>query len=175
MDTSYGKLVLHIGGKYNSKDKTIERFKINYKKLDENIRDRLILENDDKIYDVIDVLGICEDIKCPMVLDIHHHLCNNSNEKIGGYLERIFNTWSSEKLIPKIHISSPKSDKNIRAHADNINFDFFYDFIKTAKDINQDFDIMIEAKNKNLALFDLMKNIKESKYFKIINESTIEI
>ena len=174
LDTSLGKLVLHIGGKYSSKDKTLERFKENFRRINKDISGRLILENDDKTYDTLDVLSLCEDMGCPMVLDIHHHLCNNRNDTIGGYLQRIFDTWSSEKLVPKIHISSPKSSKNIRAHADNIDFNSFYDFIKVAKDINKDFDIMIEAKNKNLALLDLMKNIKENKYFNVINESTIE-
>lgn len=175
LNSKYGKLVLHIGGKYNSKGKTIERFKSNFIKIDDSIRKRIILENDDKIYDMIDVLEICEELNIPMVLDIHHQRCNNRGEKIEDYIERIFNTWNSQEMPPKIHLSSPKSEKDFRAHADNIDFDFFNQFIKMVISFDRDFDIMIEAKNKNLALFQLMKEIKQKTKFKIINEAEIEI
>lgn len=174
LDSTEGKLVLHIGGKYDSKEKTKERFKNTFNELSKDIRERIILENDDKIYNVEDVLDICEDLNIPMVLDIHHHWCNNKGKDISNYLDRIFNTWKKQKLIPKVHISSPRSDKNIRAHADNIDFEFFYNFIVKAKVIDKDFDIMIEAKNKNLALFHLMKDIKNNEEFKILNNATIK-
>lgn len=142
----YGKLILHIGGRYKSKTDTINRFKENFLKLDLSIKDRIVLENDDKIYDVLDVLKLCEELNIPMALDVHHYWCNNKGEKLEDYIERIFNTWNNQILIPKVHLSSPKSEKNFRAHADDIDFDFFYKFVKIAKQIDRDFDIMIEAK-----------------------------
>ncbi|MTI70259.1 MAG: UV DNA damage repair endonuclease UvsE [Firmicutes bacterium] len=175
LDCDHGKLVLHMGGKYGDKNKTLNRFKENFIKLNPDIKKRIILENDDKIYGVSDLINICEDLSIPLVLDIHHHWCNNNGDNIENYLQRIFDSWSKEKLKPKIHISSPKSETKKRAHAEEIDFDFFNDFIKKAKVIDRDFDIMIEAKNKNLALFNLMKEIKKHKEYKIINESTFEI
>ncbi|WP_425447510.1 UV DNA damage repair endonuclease UvsE [Dethiothermospora halolimnae] len=174
LDTDCGKLVLHIGGKYKSKKKTLQRFEKAYNNLDDSLKNRLILENDDKTYNMIDVLTLCEKIKAPMVFDIHHHWCNNNDEDIENYLERIFSTWDDQKLIPKIHISSPKSDKKFRAHADNIDFESFYSFIKKAKSIDRDFDIMIEAKNKNMALFNLMKEIKNHNEFKVLDQASFE-
>lgn len=174
LSPSDGKLVLHVGGKYESKQETKQRFLKNFTNLPDEIKKRIVLENDDKIYDIIDVLDICTELNIPMALDIHHHWCNHREDNLDEYLEVIFKTWDNQKLIPKIHISSPKSDKSIRAHADNVDFKFFYNFIKMAKSIDRDFDIMIEAKNKNLALFNLMKEIKESNKFKIINQSQFE-
>ena len=169
LDPNLGKLVLHVGGKYEGKEKTKERFISNFKKLHNNIKDRIIIENDDKVYDIVDILEICEELGSPMVMDVHHQWCNNRGENLKEYLERIFNTWNREILIPKVHISSSKSDNNIRAHADDIDFKFFYNFI-----LNRDFDIMIEAKNKNIALLNLMKKIKNHKEFRVIDNSTFE-
>ncbi|MGF7057086.1 UV DNA damage repair endonuclease UvsE [Brassicibacter mesophilus] len=175
LDHQNGKLVIHVGGKYNSKKQAINRFKTNFSKLPEEIRNRIILENDDKIYDLIDVLEVCEELKIPMVLDIHHQWCNNRKEKIEYYLERVFNTWNDRILIPKIHVSSPKSELEFRAHANNINPDFFFNFIYKAKTLNKDFDVMIEAKNKNLALINLMNHIRRQPDFKIIDASSFEV
>ncbi len=174
LDSQDGKLVIHIGGKYNSKKQAIERFKINFDKLPDEIRNRIILENDDKIYDLLDVLEVCEELEIPMVLDIHHQWCNNRGENLEDYLGSVFNTWKNQRLIPKIHLSSPKSEKDFRAHADNIDSNFFFGFMKKAKKINKDFDIMIEAKNKNLALFNLMMHIKNNNDFKVIDNTSFE-
>ena len=175
LDEEMGKLVLHIGGRYDSKEKTKKRFIDNFALLSEDVQKRIIVENDDKTYDALDVLDICEELGIPMVLDIHHNWCNNRGENIQVYIERIFNTWNNEKLIPKIHISSPKSEKNIRAHADDIDFNFFNEFMEKASEFNRDFDVMIEAKNKNLALFNLMNNIKDHPKYKVINNASFEI
>lgn len=175
LDSNLGKLVLHVGGRYNSKEKTKQRFIDNFCNLPDQIKKRIILENDDKIYDVNDVLDICEELNIPMAMDVHHHWCNNRGDDIKDHLERIFETWKDEKLIPKVHISSPKSEKKKRAHADNVEFDFFYKFIQKAKIFDKDFDIMIEAKNKNMALFSLMDEIKKKTEFKVINNAEIEI
>ena len=71
----------------------------------------IILENDDKVFNIIDVLELSEKLKIPMVLDYHHYICNNNNEDIEKYLPRIFNTWKGEVYPPKVHFSTPKSKK----------------------------------------------------------------
>ncbi len=167
------KLVLHIGGRYKSKEVSVQRFMEKFSSLPEHLKERIILENDDKTYNTMDVLEICKKVNVPMVLDIHHHWCNNKGDII-TLLEPIFNTWNKEGLPPKIHLSSPKNEKNYRSHADNIKTEFFIEFLNKAKEINRDFDVMIEAKNKDLALFNLMKDLKKTKDIRIINQAEIE-
>ncbi len=168
------KLILHIGGLYNSKDTSIQRFIDRFKHLPEHIQKQIIVENDDKSYNSKDVLQICKMLHIPMVLDVHHHYCNNDGGKINNLLPSIFETWKNEYFHPKVHFSSPKNEKSFRHHADDINFDDFMTFIDVAKEINQDMDIMLEAKNKDNALFDLMEKLKRSKKVNIINQSTFE-
>ncbi|SDK49571.1 UV DNA damage repair endonuclease UvsE [Natronincola ferrireducens] len=173
-----GKLVLHIGGTYGNKKVATDRFIGNFKELSPRYKNRIILENDDKSFTAKEVLEICEYLQIPMVLDIHHHWCNNNGENIRELIPFIFDTWKGEKHPPKIHASSPKDNKNIRAHADYLDLDFLMGFINDAKNHGCDFDIMIEAKKKDLALFKLMedfKQIQKEANIDILNEATIQI
>lgn len=157
LDDKY-KLVLHTGGAYGDKEFGKNNFLCNFKKLPLEIQKRIILENDDKIYNTDDVLKICEELKIPMVLDVHHNNVNNESNLTKTKLKRVFNTWYGEDFPPKIHFSSPKSKEEKRAHADYINEKDILKFINFASKLDKDFDIMLEAKAKDLALLKLMEN-----------------
>ncbi len=174
LDDKY-KLVTHVGGFYKDKEKSMIRFIQRFKTLPIEIKNRMVLENDDKIYNVKDVLGICKEINIPMVLDIHHHNCNNINKDIIPYLTEIFDTWNNQKIVPKIHFSSPKSHKEYRSHSTDINTKDFFEFLKQMKVINRDFDVMLEVKNKDMALFKLIEELKEYKQIKIVGNSQIKM
>ena len=177
MDYDDGKLVIHIGSSTGGKEDSVLRFISNYKNFSSRIKERLILENDDKVFTANDVLKICQEIEVPMVLDIHHHKCKNDKENIGDLLPKIFDTWNNENLPPKIHFSSPKEGELDRKHADYIDVNDFSSFLDLAKEgVNRDFDVMIEAKKKDQALFKLMKDLSKINYkCKFIDDSTIEI
>ena len=159
------KIVLHVGSKVGGKRLGIKRFIDNFNKLDKEVQKLVVVENDDKSYNIRNVLNLCEKIDIPMVLDYHHFKVNKNNEKIEDYIERIFNTWKKE--IPKVHFSSPKDKKNKRSHNDYINVDDFIDFIERIKFTKRDFDVMIEAKKKDDALFRLIRQLKYKTDYKI--------
>ena len=163
------KLVLHVGGKTNGKKEGIKRFINNFNLLNDELKDMIILENDDKVYNIRNVLKICNTLNIPMVLDYHHYKCNKSSEKIEDYIEKIFDTWDT---IPKIHFSSPKSKKEKRSHHEYIDVDEFIKFIEKIKFVDRDFDIMIEAKGKDDALFRLIRQLKYKTDYKFINSTT---
>jgi len=167
------KMVTHVGGMYGSKPQSLQRFKENFRILPEAVRRRLLLENDDKSFGVADVLEVCQELQIPMVVDVHHHNCVNRGEEIGEYLDRIFDTWQGS--LPKVHFSSPKSVKKCRAHADDIDVGEFYKFLLTARELGRDFDVMIEAKNKDLAVFNLIRELKGMTGITALDESTIQI
>jgi len=166
------KMVIHVGSSACGKKRSISRFINNFNKLDKETQKMIIIENDDKIYNIKDVLELCEKIDAPMVLDYHHHICNNDNLKIEDYIEKIFDTW--KKDTPKIHFSSPKNIKEKRSHNDYININDFIMFVEKIKFINKDFDVMIEAKEKDYALFKLTRELKYIDYH-FLDETTIKI
>lgn len=167
------QLVIHIGGVYNNKAAALERFMQECHSLPERIKMRLMLENDDKNYDAADVLKVCQTLKRPMVLDIHHHACLKSGCELTDLWSQIVAGW--HHLCPKIHLSSPKDAKNFRSHADYINPMDFIPFIKMAKEFDRDFDVMIEAKQKDKALFKLLDDLESIKGIRRIDDATIEI
>lgn len=156
------KLVLHVGGVYGNKQESIERFCENFNKLPGRIRNRSIIENDDKSYNTYDVLRLCQRLGTPMVLDVHHHNCLCGKGGLESVLSEVFDTWRGEYFTPKIHFSSPRSNKDFRSHADLIDYSEFMDFINIASGVNRDFDVMLEAKSKDAALLKLSDELAET-------------
>jgi len=169
-----GLINIHIGGAYGDKNSSLNRFHQNLKRLPKEIKKHMTLENDDKTYDVRETLLTCEKENIPMVLDYHHYMANNGEIDLPLYLHRIFKTWDHFNMVPKVHISSPKSDQAYRSHSDFISLDFVLPFLKMAKELNQDFDIMIEAKQKNLAMHRLIDEIAAIRGVKRISGSSVE-
>ena len=161
-------LIIHIGSKSFGKENSITRFINNFNKLPNCLKNALLIENDDKVFNVEDTLKLCQKIKRPMVLDVHHHNCNKTEKDLSNYLNEIFNTWDT---TPKIHFSSPKNKKDFRAHNDYINS---YDFINFIKLIDRDIDVMLEAKAKDDALFRLVRELKYKTNYIFLDETTIK-
>jgi len=174
MNYKEGKMVIHVGGATGGKEAALERFIKHFNEFPKEVKSRLIIENDDKTYTAKETLELCKTLNIPMVLDIHHHNCNNNGEDISDMLEDIFNTWNNEILPPKIHFSSPKNGGIDRKHADFINVIDFVNFIEMARKLNRDFDIMLECKEKDVALFKLVSDIKKFKpEYKWLDETTL--
>lgn len=150
----FPSLVLHVGGSYRDKPAALERFAARFASLPPRLAGRLMLENDDKIFTAAEVLALCERLGRPMVLDIHHHRCNGGGEDLAALWPRICATWAGG--VPKIHVSSPKSARDIRAHADHVDPADVLPFLKMARESGRDLDIMVEAKRKDEAMLRLV-------------------
>lgn len=168
-----GKMVIHVGGATNGKKAGLERFITNFSTFPAEVKSKIIIENDDKTYTAQETLNLCNELNLPMVLDVHHHNCNNNGEKIYELIPKIFLTWKNEKLPPKLHFSSPRNGEKDRKHSDFIDSKDFVAFLENIKPFNTDIDIMLECKEKDLALFKLTTDIKELKpEYKWVDKST---
>ena len=166
-------IILHIGSKSGGLNKSINRFIETFNKLDNDLKNKIILENDDNSYNVYQTLRLCEKINIPMCLDIHHHYCNKCTKDINVYMERILNTYKNCRV--KMHFSSPKSKKEKRSHNEYINCKDFINFIAFLKRYDKDIDIMLEAKAKDLALVKLVYELKFKENYNFIDESSFTI
>jgi UV DNA damage endonuclease len=148
-------IVLHVGGTEGGKLAGSVRFMDNFKRLHSNIQEKIVLENDDKSYNSYDVLNLCEILRIPMVLDIHHDTCNPDYNKVYTYIYSIYKTWNNHPDKPKVHLSTGATSKTNRKHANYVTYEDF----KSALELldGYDFDIMIEAKKKELSVLDLME------------------
>lgn len=163
-------LILHIGssvfGKYNS----IKRFINCFNKLPKYIKECIVIENDDKVFNADDILSISKILNIPMVLDYHHYNCNKSDINI----KEIFNTWKGRNRV-KIHFSSPRNKKDFRSHSDYINSDDFINFIELIKVYDVPVDIMLEVKMKDDALFRLVRELKYKTNYKFVDDTSFEV
>jgi UV DNA damage endonuclease len=165
-------VVLHVGGAAGGIDAGLARFERGFERLSEAARDRLVVENDDRTYTLGHVLELHRRTGVRVVWDILHHHCNDP-DGVGDReaLEAALATWPAG-VTPKIHYSTPKTAieerkkrvgrrverswvlPQLRAHADMIDPIGFEHFL-TETAAGLDFDVMLEAKAKDLALLRL--------------------
>ncbi len=169
-------VVLHAGGAAGGIEAGIDRFERGFELLSDAARARVVVENDDRTYGLGDVLRLSERIGRPVVWDTLHHHCHDPHA-IGDReaLERALATWP-RGVTPKIHFSSPKTAveerkrrvgrrverrlvlPQLRAHADLIDPIAFELFLAQVAS-GFDFDVMLEAKAKDLALLRLREQL----------------
>ncbi len=97
---------IHGGGAYGDKPRALARVEANIRALPLAVRQRLTLENDDKVYTPADLLPVCKRTGVPLVYDVHHHRCLPDGLTVEEATRRALQTWDRE---PVFHISSPKA------------------------------------------------------------------
>lgn len=145
------KIVLHIGGVYEDKKEASLRFIERYQQLDEAIKQRLIIENDDRLYNIQDVLWIAQKTGAPVVYDNLHHNVNPGPDKGTDekWITEASKTWKKEDGKQKIHYSQQALDKRLGAHTATTYLEPFLEFYHQLPD--KEIDIMLEVKDKNLS------------------------
>lgn len=155
-------MILHMGGIFGDKGETLNRFRENYKRLSQSVKNRLVLENDDMGWSVHDLLPICQELNIPLVLDYHHHNIVFDKEQIREGTKDIIDmypvireTWTKKGITQKMHYSEPTppaiTANQRRKHSPRVS---------TLPPCANDMDLMTEAKDKEQAVFELMRNFK---------------
>ena len=104
-------MVIHGGGVYGEKEKTMKRWIENYRKLPDKIKNRLVLENCEKSYSIEDCLKIHDATGIPVVFDTHHFDCyillhpDEEFSPASEYIPQILDTWKEKDIKPKFHVS----------------------------------------------------------------------
>lgn len=148
---SESKLILHLGGVYGDKKLAKQRFIENYLQLDEEVKKRLVLENDDVSYHIEDILEVANKASIPVVYDNLHNKVNPSNQSVKDidWIMACQKTWKQSDGIPKMHYAQQDEEKKPGAHSKTIQIEEFLDFYSQIQELN--LDIMLEVKDKNLS------------------------
>jgi len=155
-------MILHMGGTFGDKSATLDRFRTNYQALSPSIKKRLVLENDDVSWSVHDLLPICEELNIPLCLDFHHHniifdpsQLREGTHDIRPLFPQIKATWDRKHITQKMHYSEPCPEaitgRQRRKHNPRP---------ATLPPCPNDMDLMIEAKGKEQAVFELMRTFR---------------
>lgn len=139
-----GVVVLHGGGVYGDRQASLGRLVERVRELPSIAKDRLALEHDERYFSLAEIVDVCEQTGVKAIYDTHHFQINPSPD-LEGLLARVRDTWP---CTPKIHISSQRPDARAGAHDDYVHP---ADLRRLAHEVPFDFDLMVEAKAKQLA------------------------
>lgn len=158
--TPFNKINIHVGGAYGNKTTALDNWCRNFERLSDNCRSRMTIENDDKdsMYGPMELYeSIHKRIGIPIVFDYHHFPFRDNGLTEAEALELCLSTWP-DGVRPITHYSESKalhennSKLKPQAHSDYVDGPIrMHGF---------DFDIMIEAKAKELAVLKLRNSIK---------------
>jgi UV DNA damage endonuclease len=170
-------VVVHVGGTYQDKNAALARWASTWRRLPEPVRRRLVLEHDDVRFSAADVLWLHQHTGVRLIFDHQHFWClNPEGLQMRPTLEAILATWPLS-VRPKVHFSSPRTEMRqlarkdrktgktvpVRAapvwtgHADFVQPFEFISFMRLASELS--FDVMLEAKVKDLALIRLRPDL----------------
>ncbi|BFZ62611.1 hypothetical protein YB2330_003712 [Saitoella coloradoensis] len=150
-------MIIHLGGTYGDKPATLDRFRVNYARLPESVKRRLVLENDDVCWSVTDLLPLCKELGIPLVLDWHHHNIVHGDIREGSLdpynlLPQINALWEAKGITPKQHYSESRPGAIMpmerRGHSRRV---------RNLPPCPDNTDLMIEAKDKEQAVFELAR------------------
>ena len=166
------KINVHISGKQGP-----EGIRAAYKQLTPEARSCITIENEENAWGLDDCLTIGDLV--PIVLDIHHHWIKTGEyiSPLDPRVDKVVQSWRGVR--PTMHYSVSREDylvghdtsvmpdhnllledgykkQKLRAHSD---FMWNDSVNKWALGFTDKFDIMVEAKGKNLASFALAKNL----------------
>lgn len=178
------KCNIHISGANG-----VEGMKNSFKKLSKELLNTITIENDEKKFGIDECLKLKE--YCPIVLDIHHYWCREGNRiQINDVrINDIIESWRG--IRPVMHYSQSVEELSNLGQSEIEHFDFNLlinkignrkDLFKHsnmlwnkktneyAKEFLSKFDIMVEAKFKNIASIDFYDFVKEYKTYDIIKK-----
>ena len=152
-------MIIHGGGVYDDKIKTLQRWEKEFRNLPANVRTRIVVENDEVCYSTEELLPLCEKLGIPLVFDWHHHDINPGVMDLGEILARVASTWEKRGIRQKMHYSESRENCNStvmgrRGHSNKVR-----DIVMCGEHI----DLMIEAKDKEQAVLHIYEkyNIKK--------------
>lgn len=150
IDTEH-KIVLHLGGAYGDKEVAKKRFISHCRSLEPDLTARLVLENDDRSFNICDVLEAAEKLKLPVIYDNLHNAVNSSDDVTSDaqWIKECKSTWRKKDGPQKTHYSQQNTGKKSGAHSETIKTEEFLDYYRNIS--AKDMDIMLEVKDKNMS------------------------
>ena len=151
---------IHVNTTQPSKEEAAERFCLNFQRLSDSVKKRLVVEVDDKKsqYTSVDLFHLIhKPLGIPVTFDYLHNQCNPSILNEEEALALCLSTWPKE--IPAItHYSDSKKLYEDESSKEVAHTDWVWGKVET---YGLNFDIELEVKMKDLALLKFLKENKK--------------
>ncbi len=170
------KIQIHVGGAFGDKKTAKDDFINTYNKLDEKLKNRMVIENDERSYSLGDCIDINKQTGVPIVLDTLHHEHLNNGENIEEAILLAAKTWKNPfDGVQIIDYSSQSKGDRKGKHAQTIDKNHFIKILHTIEKImakySCDMDLMIEIKDKEksaLAALEWIRSLSRMSNYKSI-------
>lgn len=140
----------------------MKNFEKNYNTiLSPNVRRRLVVENDDRLYNVNDCLSIHDRTGVPLLFDSFHHRCYQSGGSLSvtNAFQMCCETWSKKDGLPMADYSDQEFGYRKGRHCTSIDLKDFRKFILQTRGL--DYDLMLEIKDKQISATKAMDMLHE--------------
>ena len=171
-------VVIHVGHVYGDRDAALDRWARAYERLSDRARSRVVVEHDERFFDVADALELHARVGVPVVYDHHHHRCNPAPAfaDIRDAVYAAYATWPVG-VRPKAHLSSPRTELRVlerkRRHGrgkdvklvpplleQHADFATPWDLQELLAAAPGPLDVMVEAKAKDVAVLWLRSQLE---------------
>ncbi len=150
-------LNIHGGGAYGEPAVALDRLRRRIERLPDAIRQRLTLENDDRVFRPADLLPVRRATGVPMVYDVHHHRVLPDGLSVEEATRAALATWRREPLF---HVSSPINGwkgKDANRHHDFLSLT---DVPVCWLSLRRNLTVEVEAKAKEVAVLRLRRALE---------------
>jgi UV DNA damage endonuclease len=111
-------LCLHVGGVTGGVEAAVARFERGLERVSGRVRERLAIENDDRLFSPREIHRLHERTGLPFIYDAHHHRCHPDGLTVTEATALMVESWNGRE--PYAHLSSPRDGwgaSNPRPHA----------------------------------------------------------
>lgn len=157
------KIQIHVGGVYDDKVNSMLRFTRRFLMLPAEVRRRLVIENDDRLYSVRDCYEIANAVGIPIVFDNLHHQLNNVGDSLVEAFDAAYSTWKGIDGFPMVDYSSQETGKRPGNHAQTVDLDDFFNFLVDVR--RYDFDVILEIKDKENSVLKVLEFLQAREAF----------
>ncbi|MGD9474442.1 MAG: UV DNA damage repair endonuclease UvsE [Eubacteriaceae bacterium] len=161
LDQSH-KLIVPLGGIFRNKKKAISRFKEVYQDLDQRLKNRLVIENDPKCYNIEEVLELGQELGIPVVFDWLSHRLNQAGrvKSDQDWIRQLETGWQIQDGTPLIAYGDQGMGKKSGYYADTV---CLKDFLRFHEALSPNScDIMLESQDKNLSAIKCLNALNQN-------------
>lgn len=164
------KIIIQLNEDVVDKLEMENRFLNGWSQLSAELQQRIVLENDEQFFTIVDILEIAEEVKVPVVFNRLNHLLHLPvvTQPESYWISKSMETWEYKDGRPIIRYAQQKVEHNFRAPSKTISVDLFLDFYETIKD--QDLDIILESEDGELSALKCAFLISDSKKISFLEQ-----
>ncbi|MFN3534945.1 MAG: UV DNA damage repair endonuclease UvsE, partial [Desulfatiglandales bacterium] len=153
------KIQIHLGGIYGDKKSALLRFVQRLQGLRPEVRERLVVENDERLFNLEDCLWLSRETGLPVLLDVFHREIYPDGRTLPEALGEAAATWGPEDGPPMVDYSSPLLGGRQGSHGHTLEEEHFRRFLMESRP--HDFDLMLEVKDKERSALRALEIIKD--------------